>query len=170
MEQTPSKLTPALIGGGIMAVLSAFPIISMGNCVCCMWILLGGAVSAYLYAKQLTPKMAFSSGQAAVCGLLAGLFGALFSTFLGYLFKLVFDMDPMRQLVQGILESRSNMTPEMEEVFETIQEEDFYGSATMYIILFGNLVVDTIFGTLGGIIGGAIVKKKRNDHATKKSK
>jgi len=133
-----------------------------------MWILLGGAIAAYIYAKQLPPGVEFSSGQAAICGLLAGLFGALFGTFLSYLFKAVFDLDPMRQIIQGVLEARSDMSPEMEEVFESLQDEDVYGSATMFVLFFMSLLIDTIFGTLGGIIGGAIVRKKSNKNVSKK--
>ena len=33
-----SKLQPALLGGLFIGVLSALPIISAGNCFCCMWV------------------------------------------------------------------------------------------------------------------------------------
>ena len=40
-------LQPVLFGGLFMGVLSALPIISLGNC-CCVWVAGGGAVTAYL--------------------------------------------------------------------------------------------------------------------------
>ena len=49
-----SKLQPALYGGLLLGVLSALPIISLGNCACCLWVLAGGAMAAYLLLLTLT--------------------------------------------------------------------------------------------------------------------
>ena len=38
---SPALLQPVLFGGLFMGVLSALPIISIGNC-CCLWIMGGG--------------------------------------------------------------------------------------------------------------------------------
>ena len=38
-----SKVQPALLGGVVIGTLSALPVISMGNCLCCLWVILGGA-------------------------------------------------------------------------------------------------------------------------------
>ena len=83
MEENPSKLVPALIGGCVIGILSSLPYI---NCLCCMWILLGGVLGTYLYRRELPPEHEFSSGEGAVVGFLSGIFGALFFTFLIYFF------------------------------------------------------------------------------------
>ena len=44
---TPPKLQPALFGGLFIGVLSALPIISAGNCLCCMWVVAGGMLATY---------------------------------------------------------------------------------------------------------------------------
>ena len=38
----PSYSQPAVIGGVIMGVLSALPIVSAGNVCCCLWVVVGG--------------------------------------------------------------------------------------------------------------------------------
>ena len=35
---TPPKLQPALFGGLFIGVLSALPLVSVGNC-CCLWVI-----------------------------------------------------------------------------------------------------------------------------------
>ena len=56
MSITTSKTNPVLVGGLVMGVLSALPIISAGNLCCCLWIISGGLVAAYvLQQNQPTP-------------------------------------------------------------------------------------------------------------------
>src|SRR5687768_9328194 len=39
---------PALSGGMLLGFLSSMPIIGFFNCICCMWVLLGGGVATVL--------------------------------------------------------------------------------------------------------------------------
>ena len=58
-----------------MGVLSALPIIAVGNTCCCLWVVGGGFVAAYLQQQmQDTP---ISPADGALVGLLAGLVGAV---------------------------------------------------------------------------------------------
>ena len=58
-----------------MGVLSALPLVNVGNACCCLWVVSGGVVAAYvLQQNQSTP---IEPGDAALAGLLAGLFGAV---------------------------------------------------------------------------------------------
>ena len=159
MEKTPSKLVPALIGGCVMGVLSTFPFISMGNCLCCMWILLGGGVGAYFYWRQLPPGSEFPVSEGAIVGLLSGVFGALFSTFLGYFF-LAIGANPGSEIIQSILESRADLSPEFEDLLDEIHERGYVSPLFVFIGLLFSLVIDSIFGLIGGIIGAAIFRKR----------
>jgi hypothetical protein len=42
------RLQPALWGGLFIGVLSALPLVNLENCCCCLWVLCGGALAAYL--------------------------------------------------------------------------------------------------------------------------
>ena len=57
----------ALLGGVFIGVFSALPIINIANC-CCLWIIGGGVLAAYL-AQQNSPR-SLSAGQGAWFGLL----------------------------------------------------------------------------------------------------
>ena len=159
MEGKPGKLIPALIGGSIMGVLSSVPIISAGNCLCCMWIILGGAVGAYFYWRELPPNTEFSAGEGAIVGLLSGVFGALFWTLIAYFFMVTTGSDWVQQIMEGIIETGEEVPPEFEDWMENFGEGE-YASLFVFIFLFFRFILTSIFGTLGGIIGAAILKKR----------
>lgn len=172
MENQPSKLVPALIGGGVMAVLSTIPIINMGNCLCCMWVLLGGALAVWFYQKDLPAGEPMTSGDGAILGLMAGVFGALFGTLLSTFFMALGDGMPMQDIMENIHRYNADIGPEVEDFLDTLGEG---GAFSPVFILFGllmSLIVDSIFGLLGGVIGVAIFKKKQlkapagNDNST----
>lgn len=160
MEENPSKLVPALIGGCVIGVLSTLPIINMGNCLCCMWILLGGVLGAYLYRREFPPGHEFSSREGAVVGFLSGIFGALFFTFLTYFFWAVVGFKPGHEFLQSILESRGDISPEIEEFIGKLQEKGGLNPLIVFVQLLLSLIIYSIFGTIGGIIGASIFKKR----------
>ena len=64
-----------MFGGLLLGVLSALPLINLGNVCCCLWILSGGAVAAYLLqANQPNP---ITPGDGATVGLMAGVIGSV---------------------------------------------------------------------------------------------
>jgi len=159
MEQMPSKLTPALIGGAIMGALSSIPIIAAGNCVCCMWIVLGGLMAGYFYSKALPPGVEFSSGDGALVGLLAGVFGALFSTFITYgLHNMGWqNID----LFEQILENNPEIPPEVENLFREWQNEGEFNAVMALFMLLSSLFVDALFGMVGGLLSTKLFKNKK---------
>jgi hypothetical protein len=160
MEKSPSKLVPALIGGCVMGVLSSIPYINMGNCLCCMWILLGGGVGAFFYWRQLPPGTEFSAGDGAIVGLLSGIFGALLSTFLVSFFMATVGSGSLQDFFTGILESQSDLSPEAEDLLDELSDQEFLSPIFILIYLFFALIIDAVFGTLGGILGAAIFRKR----------
>ncbi len=162
MEEKPSKLIPALIGGSIMGVLSSVPIINLGNCFCCMWIILGGGVGAYFYWRELSHGTEFTAGEGALVGFLSGIFGALFGTLISYFFIAATGLNWFQQIMNGFIETGEDIPPEFEDWLETFEEGGIYSSFFVFIDLFFRVVLDSIFGTLGGIIGAAIFRKRRN--------
>ena len=150
---TSSRFTqPALIGGAVVGVLSALPIVNMGNVCCCLWVVGGGAVAAYvLQQNQSTP---ITPGDGAVAGLLAGLAGALIFLILSIPITLV--MAPMQRVViERVIES-GRVPPEFREFAGT------YAGGLIGLILgfIFQVVAGSIFGTLGGLLGAAIFKKQ----------
>src|SRR4051794_37644410 len=67
------KLLPALLGGLFIGVLSSLPYIKGGNICCCLWVVSGGAIAAWL--MQQNTLRPITLGEGAIVGLLAGLVG-----------------------------------------------------------------------------------------------
>ena len=46
-----AMLMPAVWGGFFIGVLSALPIVGAANLCCCLWVICGGMVAAYLLSR-----------------------------------------------------------------------------------------------------------------------
>jgi len=149
---TTDKTQPAIFGGLIMGVLSALPIISAGNLCCCLWVVSGGAVAAYiLQQNQPTP---LTPGDGAVIGLLAGIVGAFVYLFLSI--PVTFLVAPMeRVLIQRMIESAGGMPPDFREYVGTY----IGGGLRVTLGFIFMLIVGSIFSTLGGVLGVVIFGK-----------
>jgi hypothetical protein len=44
-----SKLKPAIIGGLVVGLLSAIPVVNFVNICCCLWAILGGLIASKIY-------------------------------------------------------------------------------------------------------------------------
>lgn len=73
-----NKFKPALLGGLIVGLLSAIPIL---NYCCCVWAIGGGGLASYLYIKSSPTRI--STGDGAMLGGLAGIIGAVLYLIVG---------------------------------------------------------------------------------------
>jgi ABC-type phosphate transport system permease subunit len=143
-----------LIGGVAIGVLSALPIINIGNC-CCAWILFGGALAAYL--MQQNHPAPINVGDGAIVGLIAGLIGAFVWLILSV--PIGIAMAPMQQrMTQRVLENASDLAPELRTFLESVSGSPTIGFGLL-IGFFLMLVVSTLFGMLGGLFGALMFRK-----------
>ncbi|HYB95749.1 MAG TPA: hypothetical protein VEC39_12290 [Vicinamibacterales bacterium] len=150
----PAKLQPALLGGVTIGVLSALPVINLANC-CCAWILFGGALAAYL--MQANHAEPVQVGDGAVVGLLAGLAGAF--VWLIVSIPISTMMAPIQQaMTQRALENASEVAPEFRALLESMSGAPAIGIGLL-LGFFVMLVVSTLFGMFGGILGAMLFKK-----------
>ena len=148
-----ARMQAVLIGGVFIGVLSALPVVSIANC-CCLWVVGGGAVAAYLL-QQGQPQP-IEVGDGALVGCLAGVCGAFVYAVVSILVQLM--MGPIQEQMADILRGNADVPPEVVEML------DQFGAASPLAILFGFLFmlgVGAIFGTLGGLLGAIIFKKSR---------
>jgi len=130
-----SKLQPAVLGGVLIGVLSALPIVSAGNLCCCLWVVLGGVVAAYLLQQnQSTPLNV-------VDGALVGLFG------------------PMQAEYMARILDNPEIPPEAKQALGNFMPSGGFSVMWLMFSLFFSLVVDAIFGTLGGMLGALFFKR-----------
>ncbi|HET7697143.1 MAG TPA: hypothetical protein VFK57_15635 [Vicinamibacterales bacterium] len=152
---TPPKLQPALFGGLFIGVLSALPIISAGNCLCCMWVVGGGVLATYL--MQQNHPYAITAADGALVGLLAGLIGGVIGTILSIPLDMV--MGPyQRQLLERIIASNPDFPAETRTMIENMNVGAATVAATM-VKLVTSIIFGLIFGMFGGLLGVALFKK-----------
>jgi hypothetical protein len=145
-----------------MGVLSALPIVAMGNLCCCLWVIGGGAVAAYLFQQNQTTPI--TPGDGALVGLLAGLVGAFVQLVVAIPIGIL--VAPMeRAMLQRLIEIAGTMPPEMRDAIERYSSPDGQGGIALMIVkqvvsLMFFLVVGAIFSTIGGLLGALVFKKQ----------
>jgi hypothetical protein len=145
-----------------MGVLSALPLVYLGNLCCCMWVVSGGVVAAYVLqqsqAEPITP------GDGALVGLLAGLVGACVHLVLAIPIDIL--MAPMeRAMAQRFLDIAGGMSPEMRDMVDRMSGRNVEFSIGIVLVrrvvgFMFMLFLGGIFSTLGGLLGAAIFKKQ----------
>jgi ABC-type phosphate transport system permease subunit len=152
----PAKLQPALLGGVTIGVLSALPVINLGNC-CCAWILFGGALSAYLM-QQNHPEP-IQAGDGAIAGLLAGVTGAFVWVIASVPISLM--MAPFQsEMANRMMRDAADMAPELRGIIESMSAAPAIGIGLIFGF-FVMLVISTLFGMIGGLFGALMFKKNQ---------
>ena len=150
-----ARLQPALLGGLLIGVLSALPIVQMGNCCCCLWIVTGGAIAAYLRQQNLPVMIAASEG--ALVGMMAGLIGGVLTTVLSIPMEML--MGPMNRRMIEWAANHPSFPQEMREAVRNAPMETTLAGGRIVLGFVVNVVAGVIFGLLGGLLGAAIFKK-----------
>jgi len=154
VSTTTSKYTqPALIGGAVLGVLSSLPVISAGNVCCCLWVISGGMVAAYLLQQNQSEPIA--TGDGALVGLFAGVAGSVVYLILTIPVTLVFA--PLeRRFVERMFEMAGSLPPDVRGTMS-----GYVGAGVGIVIGFCfMLFFGSMFSTLGGVLGAAIFRKK----------
>jgi hypothetical protein len=138
-----NKLKSALLGGLIVGVLSAIPII---NYCCCIWSIGGGALAAYLYIKSSPTPVTMGDG--AIVGGLAGVVGGIIYLIIGLPIAIFFGMAAMTEQL-----TRSGV------------ELPFSGTLLMGVAGIIGAIILVVLASLGGIIGVAIFEKRKGNAA-----
>jgi hypothetical protein len=151
----PSRLQPALFGGLLIGVLSALPILSVGNC-CCLWIVAGGLLSAYL--MQANHSEPITLGDGAVAGLLAGIVGALVWVLVSLPLNLVLGPFQARML-ERILDMSRDVPDDVRVWIRSLRSGGFGVLRVMVGFVF-MLLAGMVCSTVGGVVGAAVFQRK----------
>lgn len=145
----------AALGGIFIGVLSGLPFVSAGNCCCCMWMVSGGALAAYLEIQQKNRSL--TAGEGAAIGALSGVIGAF--VWIPIAVALAVLLGPLqRALFEEFARNARDMPPEAREFLE-----NFGGGGTAVGAVFGfifQLFAGTIFAAIGGVLSAAYFKKE----------
>jgi hypothetical protein len=155
MNPAAPKLQPAVYGGLFIGVLSALPIINIGNC-CCLWVIGGGVLATYL--MQQNHPYPIATADAALAGLLAGLIGGVLTTLLSIPIDMM--MGPFqKQFLEGILSRSQEMPEETRRMLENMNTAAVGATMIAFKLVF-YVCIGAVFGMLGGLLGVALFKKK----------
>jgi hypothetical protein len=143
-----------LLGGLFIGVLSALPIINVANC-CCLWIVGGGLLAAYL--EQQNQQRSLPVARGALLGLGAGVVGAFIWLFASLALDSV--VAPLQQrMVEAMLRGADQMPPDARAMLESIGDRastPFRFIVGFVFVLFAGMV----FSTIGGAVGAAFFKR-----------
>src|SRR5687767_2309849 len=112
-------LKPAALGGLFIGVVSALPIVGAANCCCCLWIVSGGMLAAYV-ASQNQPA-SITPAEGGLIGGSAGLIGALIWVPIAIVLDVL--VAPVQQAVIGsVLTNARDMPPEARQALEGLMQ------------------------------------------------
>jgi hypothetical protein len=148
------RMQPALWGGLFIGVLSSLPFVGGLNACCCLWVICGGVLTAYLLQER--SPAAITAGDGAIAGLVAGAIGAVIAGVLSTLFTLLQGANPTAAFDE-MLRGTGDAPAEVVAFFERLRDVPPAVWIIAPFIVF--IVVFPIFGMLGGLIGAAIFKK-----------
>ncbi len=145
-----------MLGGAFIGVLSALPIIAVGNLFCCLWIVGGGVIAAYLMQQSHPETITLQDG--AVGGFLAGIAGAFVYVIVAVPLQLL--MAPIqRRVAEGILDAAGNIPPELRDMIEEMSSGAGGALIGLMLMFFLMLVLGVIFATLGGVLGALMFRR-----------
>ena len=148
-------LKPAALGGLFIGILSALPIIGWANCCCCLWIISGGVLAAYV--AGLNRPVSVTPGEGAILGGAAGVIGA----FIWIPVTIVMDalLMPLQYAIVGsILQNARDLPPEARDVLEGLREPA--SAVGRYVVGFMFMFfAGTLFGALGGLLAAMFFRK-----------
>ncbi|MDX9760070.1 MAG: hypothetical protein RBU27_12995 [Bacteroidota bacterium] len=160
----PGKLIPVLIGGTAMVVVSAFPIINLVNLLCCAGIMGAAVLGVWFYRRGFPAGLPFTIGDGTAVGALSGVIGGAMMTVVavvtGGLLSDDFAVRLQDELDNAFAQAGSQTADPAaieatEQLFMQIAGNPML---LVLVVLFTLLLLFTAFGTLGGLIGGAIFK------------
>ena len=147
---TRAFLLASLIAGVVMGVLGGLPLISVLNCVLCMWVWLSAILAVMLYRNFEGSKPKVTPSQGALLGLVSGLIGAVIVWIIS-----LFTRNAAMSYIAQILSATGTNIP-----------DSFLRTGFSIFSLFTDAVLYAIFGAIGGLIGAAIFKGPASAPAT----
>ena len=145
------KTQAALLGGAFIGVLSALPIVSAANLCCCLWVIAGGVVAAYVL-QQNHPEP-ITVGDGAVAGLLAGVVGAFVYVAVSIPFNLL--LAPLQQrLLEGFIDRAPEVSGELRDALS--QLGGAFGLLLGFVVM---LLIGVVFATMGGLLGAVLFRR-----------
>jgi len=137
-----------------MGVLSALPIVGAANACCCLWVVSGGLVAAYLLQQDRPQPI--TAGDGAIVGLIAGIIGAIIQFALSIPIGML--IGPVERQILERLRDLSGSA--VSSAPFGMDGAGMVGVVILRIVaFFFTLIVGSVVSTLGGLVGAALFAK-----------
>ncbi len=121
----PGLLMPALVGGVTAGVLTAVPFL---GCLCCLWIVGGAMLAAYLLARSSTTSL--GAGDGAIVGIFAGIIAAVVDAIVSLPFQSMNE-----EVMRRFMDQFSQLAKEMPSGWEAWLERTSAGFSPAWFLL-----------------------------------
>ena len=148
-----SQLQPVVFGGLFIGVLSALPLVSLGNLCCCLWVVGGGMLTAHLLQRDRSEPLAL--GEGALCGALAGVAGAVVYVAVSIPIGIV-TAPFQRRVMEFVVNSQGDVPPEVREMLDSFGPEGIIAGVALGFVVM--LIAGGVFSTLGGLLGALLFR------------
>lgn len=161
------KFLPSLVSGFGAGVLSVVPIIK--TFACCLIIPAAATLSILLYQRAENVDEKIETGKAIFLGVFTGIFAALFATTFEVVITLFTKQNDliaafgnMQQMINSFPLDDQLKQEVIDLINIVVTELKTSGFSVIYsfTLLFNNLVINSIFGLAGGVIGLQIINAK----------
>jgi hypothetical protein len=161
-----NKYLPALVCGFAAGVLNIVPVVK--NFSCCLIIPTAAIFSLVLYQRANKDFTMLRASTSTLFGLLTGIFAALFGTTFEIIIILISKTSDLTSSLPEIEKLMKGLpsNPIWEEVinlmYKISDEITHNGFSLIYSvsILFSSLIINSIFGMIGGIVGMQILNNR----------
>jgi Protein of unknown function (DUF4199) len=157
---------PSLVTGFGAAVLTTVP--GVKEFGCCLLVPLAVITALLLFKKTSTDDQPITIKQSLLIGLFTGLFAAVFATLFDLLITFIMhsndfvqSLPQTKQVLEGLKlgEAAKQTLDLMNSMAKQIVATGFSILYIVFIFL-SNVIIDAIFGLLGGLIGRVIINRR----------
>jgi len=146
----------------VAGVLSSLPIIYLGNACCCLWIVSGGVIAAYVLQQDRQTPLTPADG--ALVGLLAGVVGAVVALVVSIPIEMI--AAPVERGILERLRQNAEMPPEVRDALDNLINSREGGGTLRFVVLrvagfFVSLFVGGAVSAVGGLLGAVIFGRSR---------
>lgn len=162
----PNIWKPAFIGGILLGVLSSLPYL---NCACCIWVIGGGLLAAYLYVKESV--FAVTLGRGVMLGFLTGVVGtavvALFS--IPLILMSSGGSQGIVEQIRQVMDQLPGFPPESREAMDELMDREGFVTILFIFSMLSQLVANCLLAMIGGALGVALFEKRKPDESAVRS-
>jgi len=174
-ETTLKKYLAAIICGFGAGVLQIVPFVKSFSC--CMILPLAAFISLLLDQRATRIFEKIPMKKALIFGLFTGLFAALFGsvfeiliTFITKHNDVIASFTDLQRIVQNLPLSEE-IKKEILNLFQSVREDILKNGFSLlytFSVIFNNFIVNSIFGSVGGLIGAQIINSRLNNQSVGK--